>query len=311
VHVSENASTASFSTSLVQMAYAAADEKRRKLAGGEENLQRLGINPATLVTPNVFDFDIWLQGRVVTFDDGSGDGEEDGRFSVVYLGMDYVVTSNLLVGALVQYDHMEQRSDDLATDVEGRGWMVGPYATLRLTDSVFFQSRAAWGRSSNDISPFLTYTDQFDTERWLAEGSLQGRWKIGAWSFRPQASVAYIEETQEAYVDSLQVYIPEQTVALGQARAGPEVSYLFTSPSGGSIQPYVSLEAIWNFDSSGTSLLAGTLASEEDVRGKVELGFRAMTIEGIRLDLSGSYDGIGADDYHAVSGSGHLNIPFN
>ena len=41
--------------------------------------------------------------------------------------------------------------------------MAGPYATIRLTEQMFLQARAAWGRSSNEVSPFLTYTDSFDS----------------------------------------------------------------------------------------------------------------------------------------------------
>jgi len=58
--------------------------------------------------------------------------------------------------------------------------LVGrPHVTVRLTDSVFWQARAAWGKSSNEVSPFLTYTDRFDTIRWLASSTLIGRWEPG------------------------------------------------------------------------------------------------------------------------------------
>lgn len=81
----------------------------------------------------------------------------------------------------------------LATEVNGLGWMVGPYATLRLTDNLlFWQARTAWGRSSNEVSPFLTYTDKFETDGWLVSSTLTGRWGIGPWVLRPSASVAYI-----------------------------------------------------------------------------------------------------------------------
>ena len=40
------------------------------------------------------------------------------------------------------------------------------HATVRVTDHLYWQGRAAWGRSSNEVSPFLTYTDKFDSERW-------------------------------------------------------------------------------------------------------------------------------------------------
>jgi len=60
----------------------------------------------------------------------------------------------------------------LAISIVALGMLTMP---ARLSDNVFFQGRAAWGRSTNDISPFQTDTDAFDTERWLATGTLKGR----------------------------------------------------------------------------------------------------------------------------------------
>ena len=87
--------------------------------------------------------------------------------ALVSIGADYVLNRSLLVGTMVQFDSMQQRSNTQMTDVRGHGWMAGPYATLRLSENVFLQARGAWGRSSNFVSPFLTYTDTFDSERWL------------------------------------------------------------------------------------------------------------------------------------------------
>jgi hypothetical protein len=53
-------------------------------------------------------------------------------------------------------------------------WMAGPYATVRLSENLFWQVRGAWGQSSNTVSPFLTYTDSFDITRWLVSSTLTG-----------------------------------------------------------------------------------------------------------------------------------------
>ena len=63
-----------------------------------------------------------------------------------------------------------------------------------------------------------------------------------------------------------------------------------------------SLEGIWNFDQSGTALVAATLADSAQVRGKFGLGMRLLSAGGTSLDLSGSCDGVGADELQAVSG---------
>ena len=105
--------------------------------------------------------------------------------------------------------------------------MLGPYATIRLTEHMFWQARAAWGRSSNEVSPFQTYTDKFETDRWLVSSTLTGRWSFGPWVLKPSASVAYMEDGARSYIDTFGVVIPDVKTRLGQAKAGPEVGYRY------------------------------------------------------------------------------------
>jgi hypothetical protein len=67
-------------------------------------------------------------------------------------------------------------------------------ATLRLSDNLSLHGRAAWGRSSNEVSPFPTYTDSFETTRWLATASLIGGWHFGGLQVQPSATISFIEE---------------------------------------------------------------------------------------------------------------------
>lgn len=181
----ENASTVSFFTSLIQVAQAAAADKRRKLAGGAKVINQLGINTDTLTEPKTLNLDIWLQGKHVRFDnDAPRSGGRD-HFSIFYFGIDNVASPNLRIGALIQYDQMQDQSLELATDVSGRGWMESPYARVKLSEALFFQARAAWGKSRNNVSPFLTYTDKFEMTRWLVEGTPQGPWRSGSWLRSP------------------------------------------------------------------------------------------------------------------------------
>ena len=223
----QNAQTGSFSFSLhdARKEQRAKSKRQMKALLGEKNYAKLGANNYLDHKWKPLAFDIWAEGKWTYFDDETLGSEAQGHFGVVYLGADYVINSSLLVGALVQYDRTKETSDAQSTRIEGRGWMVGPYATLRLAPNVYFQGRAAWGKSKNDISPFMTYTDTFDTTRWLVRGKLQGNWSFGALQFSPSASVAYIEEHQKSYTDTLGVVIPDQTATLGQAEFGPELSY--------------------------------------------------------------------------------------
>ncbi len=309
----ETTTQLSFSSSLAQIRRSAA-EARQQQNGAEGSMgpaMGLGMSSRPAAAPFT-PFDIWVEGHYVDFSDDRSNQDSSGHFGVVYLGADYVVSTRLLVGVLVQYDSMQQSSDEEHYKIEGNGWMAGPYATARLTDNVFLQGRAAWGSSSNTVSPFNTYSDEFGTDRWLVDGRLTGRWQYGAWSFRPSASLSYIEDKSEAYADSLGVVIPGLATSLGQFKAGPEVAYTMRLSDGMHFEPRASFEALWNFGASDHwSDFGGTLAGPAGVRGKVGLGLKAQLDSGIALDISGSYDGIGSSNFSAVGGRISASVPLD
>jgi outer membrane autotransporter protein len=163
------------------------------------------------------------------------------------------------------------------------------------------------------VSPYGTYTDDFNTRRWLASANLVGHWTFGSWQLRPSASVAMIEDTSAAYVDSLGVTIPGIEVSLGQFKAGPEVSYRYVLPSGTVIEPRLGAHLIWNFDASALPVdLGGTLTGPEGVRGRVELGLGMKLFDCVMIDLGLAYDGIGTGgDFSAVTGKANVRVPLN
>jgi len=122
--------------------------------------------------------------------------------------------------------------------------------------------------------------------------------------------VDYVEERQDGYTDSLGVFIPGQTVSIGQAKFGPEISYRGEVVNGVAIEPFASIEGIWTFSEEGSDdLVVDTLAGNNELRGKVGVGVKAQAAGGTALSIYGSYDGLGDDDFQAVSGQLRLAIP--
>lgn len=300
--------SATFETSVSQIraAYAAQDAQKEGLlatygafSGGG------GLNDEP---PAKWDF--WLSGQITQFEDDTGGGDGDGLFGIVYAGADYRVSSELLIGVLLQIDYLDQQWDDLQASASGTGWMAGPYATVKITENLFFDARAAWGLSSNDVSPFNTYTDTFETERWLVRAGLIGDWRWGDWIFRPSANVAYMTEDQAGYVDTLNVTIPGQQVSLGQFDFGPSISYRYKTAEGLLLEPSATLTGIWNFSQDTGGVTTTTNSAAIDFRARAEIGLRARVQSGMSVEAFGSYDGIGVEDYQALSGRAVLSVPF-
>ncbi len=255
-------------------------------------------------------FDIWTEGTYVYMD--SDKSSVTGHFGMVSGGIDYLLRPGLLVGAMIQFDTASERSQQLAFEIKGTGWMAGPYAGVRLSPHLFLDGRAMWGRSSNEVSPFLSYTDHFDTTRWLLSARLTGRWTNGAWTFSPSAEVIKFQETSTSYTDSLGIMIDSQKIDLGRVIFGPEVSYAFRRADGLSIVPRLALRGIWDFETPGVSGLDGTGIGhgQDQLRARIEAGVGLTDTAGRRLDISGAYDGVGADDTKAISGKARVTLPF-
>ena len=306
----DGATRFSFSTSLREMArYAAAAEASKAAEAGAGFAPGLGSIAAARFNP----FDIWVEGKYTNFRDNSvinsATNAMDGQFGLISVGADYVLNRWLLVGVMAQFDIMTQTSHTQGTEASGQGWMLGPYATLRLSDHVFWQARGAWGQSSNEVNPFGTYSDHFATQRWLASSTLLGRWGMGPWQFRPSVSVAYMEDVSQSYADHFGIVIPSVKSQLGQAKAGPEIGYRYQFGPDLMIEPHVGMQVIYNFAGANVGVIAGQNAGPEGVRGRIEIGQRATTSRGIAVEMSGSYDGIGSKGYEAYTAKAQVHLP--
>ena len=254
--------------------------------------------------------DIWVEGAFSSFEDGANQLESDGRAGILYLGADHRLSPGLLIGALVQFDDAEQKLDAIGSRISNTGWMAGPYAAVRVSDNLFFQARAAWGQSDNEVELADAYHDSFDADRWLVRSTLVGRWASGPWQLRPHISVGYIEEQQDGYAGQLGYVDPVDT-SLGQMKFGPEIGYRYWTVGGALVEPRVLIEGIWNFAQSGEDIFIDDLVTSDEIRARAEVGLVVRTREGLAASASVDYDGIGSDDYSAIGGRLRFMVPIN
>jgi hypothetical protein len=249
---------------------------------------------------------VWSEGYLSGF---NGDLAQDGDFQVLYAGGDILLGPNVMLGLLGQVDWMDEKSGRLGSNIDGQGWMVGPYLGILLGPVWQFDARAAWGQSDNDIN-LLGGKGSFDTDRWLARGSLRGNWYSGAWRLTSITELGYVEEQQDRFRESGGAVIPGQTVALGRFTFGPELAYRIEA-NGSFIEPQVSLQGLWNFDQMGNVVLDGFVSSPDDFYGRVEAGLMFGREGGMTFRAVGAYEGIGASDFELWSGRVWASVPLN
>ncbi|PBB36983.1 hypothetical protein CK221_15715 [Mesorhizobium sp. WSM3868] len=252
-------------------------------------------------------FDVWTEGTIGRFKSGSGDGS----FGIAHAGVDYLLSPAMLVGLSLQVDWLDQDREDGAA-VTGVGYLVGPYATVRLSDHFYLDARAGWGQSFNQVSPLGTFNDKFDGNRWLATAALIGSFDIERWKIKPEARVTMFEEKTDAYVDGLGVDVPSVDVRTGQFAFGPSISTDMQLEGGLVMTPFVDLQGIWTFMQNNTATAATETPglAETGLRGRAETGVALSAGNGMSINASAFYDGLGSSSYSALGGKLGLSHRF-
>ncbi len=297
-----------FATSLRQIFNAREASKAKKRT---ELGQMMGLGQQSLMAPQAgaqTGFDIWLQGKWARV---KNDGSES-DIGIAYLGADYRASTSLLVGMMLQLDWSDEQDKTENTKAEGQGWMAGPYIAARLHQNLLFDARAAWGQADNKVNPLGTFTDEFDSDRWLASGRLTGDFSRGNWHITPHVGVIYFEEDQKSYTDSNGFFIPGQTVSLGRVTFGPEFRTSIQRASGAAISPHLGIKGIWDFEKAEIiDVATGLAAGSDDLRARAEGGLSIRMPNGWTLDGQGFYDGIGAGGFEAFGGRITLTVPLS
>ncbi len=319
-NLSNDSTDLRFSTSLSQIRAAALAKDAEKINEAKKASGALGFSTDSrynglFLTPQRID--IWAEGHLSKYEDGDGGFNSEGDFKILYFGVDYAVSPMILIGALVQLDWTSEniKGQDFTGEVEGHGWMAGPYVGLKLKDWLFFDARAAWGQSDNDIiltdGIVGTRTGKFDTDRWLATAQLTGLWNYHGFRISPSVQLSYGNENQDAFKNSLGQNIGPNDISLGRLTFGPEIGYQHKLSDGTVVEPHVSIQGIWNFDSEDITLSNGLKLDDSDLRGRVEGGVIIRMPSGFAMRFAADYDGIGDEDFEAYGGQVWINVPLN
>ena len=253
-------------------------------------------------------WDIWLEGSYSRFDATAGSG----NFGILHTGADYLFTPDLLAGIGTQFDWIDMDAATGDGSANGWGFMVGPYMTARLAPSLYLDARAAWGQSFNRISPLDTFTDRFDSQRWLATAALIGDFAAGAYTLSPELRLSWFREKSDAYQSTDDVAVPSVTVETGTFEFGPTVSRSVLLDNGATLTPFATISGVWVFEQKNTAsaLSAQSGVTGTHLRARTEAGLDIKASDGVSLSISGNYDGIGVSGYESYGGKARLSKTF-
>ncbi len=226
--------------------------------------------------------------------------DNDMRFAMLIAGIQRNANENMTLGMTAQFDYAHLQNDSENSEVNGVGWMVGPYLVYRVPDSnLTFDLEASWGRSSNDTDPVGLYTDTFDTDRVLVSGNASLDIYQGGWTLTPSLGASYFRETQEAYIDTIGFTIPEQTVSFGDITLAFDASKGWVLKNGSVVDFGIGLAGAYSFEANTGGV--EDLFTENALRPRMTGQFQWFH-EGWSVDVNVFHDGLGVDPIGASGG---------
>ncbi|WP_245318890.1 putative Ig domain-containing protein [Consotaella salsifontis] len=251
-------------------------------------------------------FNAWVSGTFLLHKEDGDDNQNDDwdNFGLVSMGADYLVTDKFLFGIALHADHTTDTTND--ADVDGDGFLIGPYASYELAPSLYLDGSLYYGQSWNTVD-LESFKGDFDTTRFMATAKLEGVLGYRALMIRPNLKVSYLNESVDDYSvksGASSVDVSGFTEDDLRFSAGAKFSYAVPLDNGWTMTPTfgASVGLASNDGNSFDNIGDG-------IFGSLEAGFVLAGDENWSFQANSTLD-LDDEGVNAVGGRIGLSIPF-
>ena len=150
----------------------------------------------------------------------------------------------------------------LQSKVDGNGSMAWPYLSARIRERIYFDLRAAWGRSSNDFGVAAATARSIPHAGWSrARLPATGPTAPGASPHRPSSPTSRRARRLRQLGQHLGA---GQDVSLGPLRVGPEFGYRIAHTPDMQTEPFAALKGEWDFHNPNVAIVDGLIVGAGD-----------------------------------------------
>jgi len=253
------------------------------------------------IEPGLVDF--WLEGRMQNYDSVSAVGAGGGNLGVLYLGTRTMFGPDIMLGALAQLDRGLESAKYDEAEFAAKGWMFGPYVSMKLGSGIVFDGRAAWGETQNAVAG--TEIDNSHTGRRLMRGKLTGTRDYQGWKVAPSIGLVYVEDTMRDASTG-----DAMAAGTGRVEVVPEVSRRFKVDDKTFFEPKAGVGAFVGFDDLSALNPTTTDLSGGDVQLRAQAGFAVGVEDGTNLQATGAVESSAAKSSdNNWTGRLQLNVP--
>lgn len=203
-----------------------------------------------------------------------------GTLQTMIVGIDKLVTDNLLVGTALGYEHADIRLKFNNGKFKANNLAIAPYAAYVINDVFSIDATGGYSWLNYDFERNNnTITGDTTGSRWFGVANLSANTTAGAWQLGSSLGYLYMRETNEAYRESNGTLVNDSTVHLGQARANFRAGYPLQA-NWGSYTPYALVRFEYDVDRSPPSILDTGGTKAYDSRFGTTFGFGVNLVAG-------------------------------
>ena len=277
---------------------------------GESQLRAAAPSPTSAVVPLTEGRDLvveslwngWVDLHHIGSQDRRNGLDLDNGTGGVTLGVDRRFGANDVAGWSLSLARSDSDGFGGTMTSQTKGFLVGPYLAVRLSDHWAADAAIAWGRDRTDTQ-LDVLQGNVDADRTTFAANANGQYEFDGTLVRPRLSVYYAHLSSGAY--ALKGNVAGQSISLamastrsnyGVAEASGEVTRAFTLSGGSVVAPYARLAARYEFARPNDGeVLAGDLsmATTGPWGGSVRVGARALADRATMIEAEAGYLSLG------------------
>lgn len=146
-------------------------------------------------------WNVWGDARYATVSDRRNGMDFDGETSLITLGGDRRISTDLVVGILASHEDSRTTGFDRDMRLDSGGFSAGPYFGYRLTNRWALDGVFEYGQMTND-SRIVSLNGQFDSDRYSAALTLTGQFLPDELLVRPRIALTYAHYENDAHAMS-------------------------------------------------------------------------------------------------------------
>jgi outer membrane autotransporter protein len=200
-----------------------------------------------------------------------------------------------------------------------RGFSIGPYAALILSDTWAVDASLSYGRLSNNLSLAMLQSS-FLSQRLSANVNLHAQYDLGPVYVRPRLSGTYIKTFSDGYDmqgalfgQNLRVTYPASDYDYATLQFTTEVNKLFTLANGDRLMPFAELGVLWEaVRPNGGQILSSDLllVVPSPWSFQAKAGVRMLISDAVLLEARAGYLSFGQSGLDVIEARVHLSFSF-